>query len=341
MCGYGSNWTKEQFDPSNLKKHMARLHGTSEVCVGTHFDPFAKRPNTWRVLDEAHPDLIVCIRGERDNKVNVLYCLDCNAIEQLKDERDVPYLRFPSHRCHKRTESKLKGTKRVKAAEPAVGGAGTAPAPAPPTRALVVPYDWLKAHRVDTEGNVLDNLAEELRVAALSWEFQKAAKAAATAAGDAMRQLAEAKAAKPVSGTVDLSTAAQMVADALCSDSKVGRIVRAEKAELEKEAAADLDLDPLDYEPYTPYRLLVEMACAMNSWRVACNQARDKTEAAEQTIQMRDGELARLKVENSRIIQNYTYCERDKAIAEERVRVLEKALAAAQKEQPTPPSHTE
>lgn len=335
LCGYGSDWAKP--DASNLKKHMVRKHGTSEVCVGTHLDPLLGRTNTWRPLDAANPDLIVCLKSEGSG-TDAVYCLDCHHIEQMIGTGN-PLVRFATHECPTpRGQSKLKGTKRVKATEPATGGAGVS-TPAPPAKGLFVPFDWISARtEQDMEGYGLPELENEFKAANLCHEFQKAAKAAAVREAEAMKQLAAVKAAAPVaaSATMDLSTAAQMVADSLCSDSKVGRIVRAEKAELEKDAAEDLDLDPLDYEPYTPYRLLVELASTLNSWRVECKRARDKLEESERTVQMRDAEIARLKVENHRIIQNYTYCERDKAVAEERVRVLEKALVAAKEQAPTP-----
>lgn len=339
FCGYGSDW--DVFRASNMTRHMETHHSTAEECVGSHFDPYAKRANTWRVLDETHPDLIVCIRGENGNTVSAVYCLDCNHMEQMADEKNGhPLLRFPSHECPtSRGESKLKGTKRVKAAEPATGGAGVS-TPAPATsRALVVPLDWIaKRTDQDKEGYGMAELEKEFEAAKQAWAFEKAAKAALAREAEAMKQLAALKAAAPVAGggTVDLSTAAEMIVDALCMDSKVGRVVKAEKQDLLDKKAADLSDNPLEYEPYTAYELLVEIANSTRIWSAECARQKKLVEKTEDVVRQRDAELARLKVENHRLIQNYTYCERDKATAEERVRVLEKALVAAKEQAPTP-----
>jgi hypothetical protein len=340
FCGYGSDW--EKFRHSNMVRHMETFHSTLEECLGTHYDPPTRRNQTWRVLDEAHPDLIVCIEGENGNTVSAVYCLECNRMEQVSSTEYSPLVRFPTHTCPTdRGTSKLKGTKRVKATEPAVGGAGVAPAP--PTRALVVQYDWLKAHGVDVdEGNVMDNLAEELEISQKSWQFEKAAKAAVLREAEALKQLAEAKLAAPVAagGTVDLSTAAAQVADALCSDSSVGRIVRGEKTRLQKQEAEDISENPLDYEPYTPYGLLVDLAKGLSSWRTACEADRKKAEKAEEKLQTQirqlEGELARQSMDLERTRQNLILQAQDTARAEARALDWERQAKAALT-QPTPP----
>jgi hypothetical protein len=131
------------------------------------------------------------------------------------------------------------------------------------------------------------------------------------------------------------------VADALCLDSDVGRIVSAEKKELETEIATDLSENTIDNEPYTAYKLLTRVAKSVRTWRMECKQARDKVETAEQVVRLRDGEMARLTESNSKLIGEIGYRERDVASLTERVRQLEAALAAAQKEQPTPPPPAE
>lgn len=334
FCGYGSGW--EVFRASNMARHMETNHSTAEECIGAHYDPPTCRNQTWRVLDATHPELIVCIKKEDGNTVSAVYCLDCNHMEQLADEeRGCPLLRFPSHVCPTtRGASKLKGTKRIKATEPAVGGAGTAKPSA--TRALLVPYDWLEGQHVDTEGDVLATLKEELAVAYDCRVYEKQNIEAKALVLDLRAQIADLKSAAPPAppATVDLKTAATMVVDALCNDSAVGKSVQTEKAVLKAQIAEDMEVDPLDCEEYSDHRLLITIIKSIGPLRMATKRETQKVEAAEAATRARDGDLARLTVSNSQLIAEIGYRERDIAELSERVRVLE---AAAQKEQTTPP----
>jgi len=284
FCGYGSKWEKDKMDRSNLVKHMVRKHGTAADCVGTHFDPFAGWNNTWRVLDAAHPHLLVAIKKEGSG-TDAVYCLDCHRMEQMEGS-GTPLVRFATHECPtSRGPSKLKGTKIVKAAEPATGGAGvSAPAPAT-TRALVVPLDWI-ADRTeqDMEGYGMDELEKEFEAAKQAWKFQKMAEAA-------RKELEALQAATPVStgstGEAFTRTLAEL------SDARgIGKWVREKHVALKKDYEESDGYDP--EEPFTARDALLGIV------GVAKNADRLVSAAEEEMIQVRrEMNLMRLQMQEA------------------------------------------
>lgn len=283
FCGYGSNWEKGKVDRSNLVKHMVRLHGTSEACVGTHYDPFAKWNNNWRVLDAAHPHLLVSIKKEGSG-VDAVYCLDCHRMEQMEGT-GTPLVRFATHECPtSRGPSKLKGTKIVKATEPPAGGAGTTPAP--PVRALVVTYDWLRetGELYVEEGVSLEDVEEVFNTAKLCRKFELMAQAARA-------ELAALQAATPVS-TGSTSEAFTRTLAELSDARGIGKWVRDTHADLKKKYEESKGYDP-EY-PHEPRDTLLGIV------GIAKEAATLVATADEENIRMRrEMNLMRLQMEEA------------------------------------------